>query len=41
MVILLGSVTETEKHVLPDRPWNQVGFRAKADFAHGLAADAL
>ena len=23
------------------RHWNQVGFRAKADFAHGLAANTL
>jgi hypothetical protein len=41
MAILLGSVTEIEKHVPPGRHWNQVGFRAKADFAHGLAANAL
>src|ERR1700675_1453537 len=26
MAILLGSVTEVEKHVPPDWHWNQVGF---------------
>jgi hypothetical protein len=41
MAILLGSVKEIEKHVPPDRHWNQAGFRTKADFAHGLAANIL
>jgi hypothetical protein len=41
MAILLGSVIEVEKHVPPDWHWNQVGFRAKADFASSSAAKGL
>jgi hypothetical protein len=38
--MLLGSVTEGEEHVPLGRLWNQVGFRAKADFECGGAATA-
>jgi hypothetical protein len=42
MVMLLGSVTEGEKHVPLDyRDWKQVGFQTKADFASGSSAKGL
>jgi hypothetical protein len=37
MAILLGSVTEGEKHVPPDQVLESGRFRAKADFASALA----
>src|SRR5882672_10441670 len=41
MAILLGSVTEARSMCHRIRQWNQVGFRAKADFASGPAANDL
>jgi hypothetical protein len=38
---LLGSVTEGEKHVPLDQALESRGFRAKVDFAQGLAASSL
>jgi hypothetical protein len=37
MAMLLGSITEGEKLCYRIRHWNQVGLRAKADFAYGPA----
>jgi hypothetical protein len=38
MAILLGLVTEGEKHLPPDQPLELGRFRAKADLGSGLAA---